>query len=40
VPQAGFGGAVRFELPGRSMISLENGADPSLVRLILESLRK
>ena len=33
-------GAIHIELPGRAMISVESGADASLVRLILESLRK
>jgi transposase len=40
VPQASCGGAIHIELPGRALISLESGADPSLVRSILESLRK
>ena len=39
VPQVG-GGAIHIELPGRAMISVESGADSSLVRSILESLRK
>jgi hypothetical protein len=34
------GGAVHIELPGRAMISVERGADRSLVRAILESLQK
>jgi transposase len=34
------GGAIHIELPGRAMISVESGADPSLVSLILESLRR
>jgi transposase len=34
------GGAIHIELPGRAVISVEIGADPSLVRSILESLRK
>jgi transposase len=34
------GGAVNIELPGRALISVEHGADPSVVRAILESLRK
>src|SRR5450631_2295004 len=33
-------GAIHIELPGRAMISVESGADPVLVRSILESLRK
>ena len=34
------GGAIHIELPGRAMISVESGADPILLRSILESLRK
>jgi len=34
------GGAIHVELPGRAMISVENGADPALLRCVLESLRK
>ena len=34
------GGAIHIELPGRATISVECGADPALVRSILESLRK
>jgi len=33
-------GAIHIEFPGRAMISVESGADPDLVRSILESLRK
>jgi len=33
-------GSIRIEFPGRAMISVERGADPSLLRSILESLRK
>jgi transposase len=33
-------GAIHIELPGRAMISVECGADPVLLRLIFESLRK
>jgi len=33
-------GAIHIELPGRATISVESGADASLVRSILESLRK
>jgi hypothetical protein len=32
--------AIHIELPGRALISVEGGADPILVRTILESLRK
>src|SRR5450755_2932161 len=34
------GGAIHIELPGRAMIRVESGADPLLLRSILESLRK
>jgi len=34
------GGSIHIEFPGRAMISVESGADPLLVRSILESLRK
>lgn len=33
-------GAIHIEFPGRAMISVESGADPTLLRSILESLRK
>jgi transposase len=33
-------GAIHIELPGRAMISIESGADGSLVRAVLESLRQ
>ena len=33
-------GSIHIELPGRAMISVERGADPILLRSILESLRK
>ena len=33
------GGAIHIELPGRAVISVESGADPVLLRSILESLR-
>ena len=33
-------GAIHIELPGRAMISVEIGADPTLLRCVLESLRK
>jgi transposase len=33
-------GTIHIELPGRAVISVESGADSSLVRSILESLRK
>jgi transposase len=34
------GGSIRIEFPGIAMISVESGADPKLLRSILESLRK
>lgn len=34
------GGTIHIELPGRAMISVESGADPGLLRCVLESLRK
>jgi transposase len=34
------GGAIHIEFPDRAMISIECGADPVLLRSILESLRK
>jgi transposase len=33
------GGVINIELPGGALISAENGADPVLLRTILESLR-
>jgi transposase len=38
--QATPSGAIHIEFPGRAMISVECGADPVLLRSILESLRK
>ena len=34
------GGAIHIEFPGRAIISVERGADRSLVRAVLESLQK
>jgi transposase len=34
------GGSIHIEIPGKAMISVECGADPALLRSILESLRK
>jgi hypothetical protein len=34
------GGSIHIEFPGMAMISVERGADPVLLRSILESLRK
>lgn len=33
-------GSIHIEFPGRALISVESGADPGLLRSILESLRK
>jgi transposase len=33
-------GSIHIEFPGRALISIESGADPTLLRSILESLRK
>ena len=33
-------GSIHIELPGRATISVESGADPIMLRSILESLRK
>lgn len=33
-------GSIHIELPGRALISVDSGADPALLRSILESLRK
>jgi transposase len=33
-------GLIHIEFPGKAMISVESGADPMLLRSILESLRK
>ena len=38
--QSTAGGSIHIEFPGRAMISVERGADASLLRSILESLRK
>jgi transposase len=40
VPQPSRGGGIHIELAGRAVISVESGAEPSLLRLILESLCK
>jgi transposase len=34
------GGSIHIELPGRAVISVESGADPMLLRTLLESLRQ
>jgi len=33
-------GSIHVELAGRALLSIEHGADPTLLRVILESLRK
>ena len=38
--QESSGGSIHIEFPGRAMISVERGADRSLVRAVLESLQK
>ena len=38
--QAATVGTIHIEFPGRALISVESGADPALLRSILESLRR
>jgi hypothetical protein len=38
--QVSSSGAIHIELTGRANISVESGADPALLRCVLESLRK
>lgn len=38
--QSARSGCIHIEFPGRALISVESGADPGLLRSILESLRK
>jgi transposase len=38
--QTAASGSIHIEFPGRAMISVESGADATLLRAILESLRK
>ena len=33
-------GSIHIEFPGRAMLTVESGADPALLRSILEGLRK
>jgi transposase len=40
VEQTSNNGAIHVELPGRANITAEAGADPALLRCVLESLRK
>lgn len=37
-PVAAPSGSIHIELPGRTLVSLESGVDPALVRTVLESL--
>jgi transposase len=39
-PQSAPSGSIHIEFPGRAMLTVESGADPALLRSILESLRK
>jgi transposase len=39
-PQGTTVGSIHIEFPGRAMVSVESGADPRLLRYVLESLRK
>jgi transposase len=38
--QTSGGGTIHIELPGRAMIIVETGSDPTLLRCVLECLRK
>ena len=38
--QAPAGGAIHIEFPGRALISAESGADPALLRVVVESLAR
>ena len=38
--QTSSAGAIHLELPGRAMLTIESGADPRLLRCVLESLRQ
>lgn len=37
-PAADCSGSIHVELPGRGLVTVENGVDPELVRAVLESL--
>ena len=37
-PVADFSGSIHIELPGRGLVTIENGVDPTLVRAVLGSL--
>ena len=38
VPVADCSGSIHIELPGRGLVTIENGVDPTLVRAVLGSL--
>ena len=38
IPVAGSLGSIHIELPGRALVSVESGVDPTLVRAVLGSL--
>lgn len=38
--QTSSAGAIHIELPGRAVLTVESGADPRLLRCVLESLRQ
>ena len=38
--QTSSGGAIHIKLPGRAIMSVENGADPALLRCVLESISR
>ena len=38
--QTSSAGVIHLELPGRAMLTIESGADPRLLRCVLESLRR
>ena len=38
VPAADCSGSIHIELPGRGLVTIENGVDPALVRAVLGSL--
>ena len=38
--EASITGAIHIELPGRAVLTVESGADPRLLRCVLESLRQ
>ena len=38
LPAADSSGSIHVELPGRGLVTIENGVDPALVRAVLGSL--